>query len=120
MKIARLMIALLILATYGSTALASESARLIAPLKDQGAIDGCSWSASAKELGSGFIFLSEYDDSRSLMNIDGSDIELTLVSGRGQLIVVGDVLERTYQASGVLVGAKEGLNNPPSHGDFAV
>ncbi len=40
------------------------------------------------------------------MNIDGSDVELALASEHGTLKNVGDVLERTFKAHGVLVKAK--------------
>ena len=79
---------------------------LVAPLKDQHAIDGCAWSASARTVGPGLVFLGEIDDSRSLMNIGGSDVDLTLASEHGTLKRVGDVLERTFKAHGVLVKAK--------------
>ena len=79
---------------------------LVVPLKDQHAIDGCAWSASAPTVGSGFVFLGEIDDSRSLMNIGGSDVDLALTSEHGTLKKVGDVLERTFKAQGVLVRAK--------------
>lgn len=82
-----------------------EPARLVLPLRDQTAIDGCSWTASSIELGKGFIFLSEYDDSRSLMNIDGADVELALVADRGGLKKVGDTLRRSYRADGLSIEA---------------
>lgn len=78
----------------------------MAPLKDQHAIDGCSWSASAPALGNGLVFLAEYDESRVLMNIDGSDMELTLVEAQGELRDVGDVAERTFTSGEVTVRAR--------------
>jgi hypothetical protein len=104
MHLARLLVGISIFTLHGCSA--SSDALLVSPLTEQDAIDGCSWSASSKELGDGFVFLAEYDDSRTLMNIDGSDIELDLVDESGNLVAVGDVLERTYQAEGVLVNAK--------------
>ena len=106
MHFARLIISLMVLLTYGGTVSSSESTHLVAPLENQGAIDGCSWSASSKALGRGDIFISEYDDSRSLMNIDGSDVELVMATSHGDLEQVGDILERTYRAEGVLVRAR--------------
>lgn len=76
------------------------------PLADQGAIEGCSWSASSPSVGSGFVFLGEVDDSRSLMNIDGSDTELTLVYEHGSFARVGDVLERKFEGGGSVVIAR--------------
>jgi len=106
MQIARLLVSLAILLPQASTAALPESVRLVAPLKDQEAVDGCSWSASSQDVGRGFVFLAEYDDSRSFMNIDGSDLELALVAERGTLKKVGDAMERAYRADGVLVKAK--------------
>jgi hypothetical protein len=87
------------------TVTGAEVAPLVAPLKNQDAIDGCSWSASSDSLGKGYIFLSEFDDSKTLMNIAGSDIELKLVRENGQLKKLGDVLDRTFQAGDVTVKA---------------
>ncbi len=36
-----------------------RAAKLLAPLHDQSAIDGCSWSASSSRLGKGYMFLAE-------------------------------------------------------------
>src|SRR4051812_29960875 len=83
------------------SAIAAEAPRLIAPLKNQQAIDGCSWSAFAPTIGHGFIFLAEYDESRIVMYIGGSDVELKAVEGRGELKKVGDELFRTFQAGDV-------------------
>jgi hypothetical protein len=80
--------------------------QLVAPLKGQHTIDGCAWSASAPSVGPGYVFLGEIDDSRSLMNIGGSDINLALTSQHGTLKKFGDVMERTFKADGVLVKAK--------------
>jgi hypothetical protein len=93
---------------FGATSLVWSASldRLVAPLKDQHAIDGCAWSASAPTVGPGFVFLGEIDDSRSLMNIGGSDVDLALTSEHGSLKKVGDVLERTFKADGMLVKAK--------------
>jgi hypothetical protein len=78
---------------------------LVAPLKNQDAIDGCSWSAAATSLGDKFIFLAEYDDSEILMNIDGSDVHLKLVQSKGQLKKVGDSLDQVFQADNLIVKA---------------
>jgi hypothetical protein len=50
--------------------------------------------------------LAEYDESRIVMNISGSDIELKVANGQGQLKKVGDVLERTFTAGDVTVRAR--------------
>ena len=81
-------------------------AKLLAPLQDQTIIDGCSWSASSSRIGDGYIFLAEYDQSRVLMNIDGTDTELRLVSSRGDLSKVGGIATDTYRSQqGVVVYA---------------
>jgi hypothetical protein len=85
---------------------AAAAAHLVAPLKDQQVIDGCSWSASAPTIGAGFVFLAELDESRIVMNIDGWDIELKLVAAQGKLEKVGDVLERTFIAGDATVKAR--------------
>lgn len=101
-------ILLLVALAVSSFALASAAgaAHLVAPLEDQQTIDGCSWSASAATIESGFIFLAEYDESRIVMNIGGSDIELKLAEAQGQLNKVGDVLERMFTADDVTVRAR--------------
>ena len=81
-------------------------AKLIAPLNDQSAIDGCSWSASSHRTGKGFIFLAEYDESRVLMNIAGTDTELQRISTRGHLKKLGSVATSIYRSkSGTIVYA---------------
>ena len=79
---------------------------MVGLLTDQGAIDGCAWSASSKAMGHGLVFLAEYDASKALMNIDGSDTAFKLVSVHGSLKKVGDVLEKTFRSGGVLVKAR--------------
>lgn len=83
---------------------ADESATLVAPLQNQSAIRGCSWTASAPVLGEGFVFLAEYDDSEILMNIDGSDVALELIDETGSL-KLGEVLHRNYRGPGIAVSA---------------
>ncbi|MBO9717592.1 MAG: hypothetical protein J7507_12475 [Pseudoxanthomonas sp.] len=85
---------------------AASSTQLLAPLKDQDAIYGCSWSASSPEIGPGVVLLAEADDSRTLMNIGGSDVELALVDEQGSLARAGDILERTFKAEGIVVKAR--------------
>lgn len=97
---------LLVLLGATSRVWSATPGHLVAPLKDQHAIDGCAWSASARTVGPGFVFLGEVDDSRSLMNIGGSDVELALASEHGTLEKVGDVMERTFKGHDVLVKAK--------------
>jgi hypothetical protein len=63
---------------------------LIAPLDNQRAIRGCSWNAVAPSIGPGYIFLAEWDESKVLMNIGGSDVELT---------ITGDADKRPSRAS---------------------
>ena len=72
--------------------------KLLAPLHDQSAIDGCSWSASSANVGKGFIFLAEHDQSRVLMNISGTDTELRLISTRGHLKKLGSVATAVYRS----------------------
>jgi hypothetical protein len=96
----------LVLLSFTSLVRSATPDHLVAPLKDQHAIDGCAWSASAPTVGSGFVFLGEIDGSRSLMNIGGSDVDLAITSEHGALQKPGDVLERTFKADGVLVNAK--------------
>ena len=72
--------------------------KILAPLHDQTAIDGCSWSASSSRVGKGFIFLAEYDQSRVLMNIDGKDIELKRISTSGHLNKLGGVATAVYRS----------------------
>ena len=73
-------------------------AKLLAPLHDQSAIDGCSWSASSTRVGDGFIFLGEHDQSRVLMNIGGTDTELRLISTRGHLKNLSSVATSVYRS----------------------
>lgn len=79
---------------------------LVTPLSDQNAVDGCSWSASSPSLGAGYIYLAEIGDEQTLMRIDGSDLQLHLVSESGKLKTVGDALERTYRSGDVEVTAR--------------
>jgi hypothetical protein len=83
------------------------AANLVGVLKDQGAIDGCSWSASAKALGKASIFLAEYDESVAIMNIGGKDIHLQLdrKSSTGEVGRAGSQFSRTYTAPGIEVKA---------------
>ena len=92
--------------TQSASVIAAETAHLVAPLDDQQTIDGCSWSASAAGVGDGFVFLAEYDESRIVMNIGGSDVQLKLVEAKGQLKKVGDVLNRTFKAGDITVDAR--------------
>ncbi|MCD9030110.1 hypothetical protein LDO26_18150 [Luteimonas sp. BDR2-5] len=75
-----------------------RSTNLIAPLHDQSAINGFSWRASSTHAGEGFIFLAEYDQSRVLMNIGGTDTELTPISTRGHLKGLGSVETSMYRS----------------------
>ena len=97
---------LLMLLSVTGPVLSADPYHLVAQLKDQHAIDGCAWSASAPSVGPGFVFLGEADDSRSLMNIGGTDVDLILTSEHGVLKKAGDILDRTFKADGVLVSAK--------------
>ena len=72
--------------------------QILAPLHDQTAIDGCSWSVSSNRIGKGFIFLAEYDQSRVLMNIGGKDTELKRISTRGHLRSLGSVATAVYRS----------------------
>lgn len=90
---------------YCSTVLAASPGPVVGLLKDQHAIDGCSWSASSSEVGKGVIFLGEIDDSRTLMNIDGRDVELKLVREEGKVRSLGDTLTREFAGPDVKVYA---------------
>jgi len=79
---------------------------LVAEVRDQHIIRGCSWSASAPSLGRGLIFLAERDESKIIMNIDGTDVQLTVLKKSGKLQAIGDVVERTYGAPGIEVKAR--------------
>jgi len=72
--------------------------KILAPLHDQSAIDGCSWSASSNRVGKGVVFLAEYDQSRVLMNIDGKDTELKAISTSGHLRKLGSVATAVYRS----------------------
>jgi hypothetical protein len=87
-------------------AYAAEPAWLVAPLTDQQLIAGCSWTASAPTLGAGYIFMADYDDSKILMNIDGSDTSLVAVNEYIPMRDVGDMVLRTYRADGIEVQAR--------------
>jgi hypothetical protein len=97
-------VALVALATAHAASFADD--RLVAPLSDQNAIDGCSWSASAPSTGDGYVFLAEIGDEPTLMHIDGHDLRLELVNQSGRLKKVGDALERTYRSGDVQVRAR--------------
>jgi hypothetical protein len=99
----------LILAT-GLTATAAPHnapSSIVGVLKDQGAIDGCSWSAEALAIGKGFFFLAEYDQSRVLMNLLGADVHLKrdTASTRGALKKLGETLREVYEGPGIRVEA---------------
>ena len=57
-------------------------------------------------MGEGFIYLAELDDSRSMMRIDGTNVELRLVEKKGTLDKVGGVLEKTYRSGSIQVKAR--------------
>ena len=105
MKISLPVLFLALLGTSISFAGDMQQVNLVAPIADQTAIDGCSWSASSVRAGKGFIFLAEYDLSRILMNIDGVDVELKLGSRKGHLKKLGSVANMTYRAKGIAVDA---------------
>ncbi len=90
-----------------SATLPADAAGILGVLKNQHAIDGCSWSASAPSIGSGFIFLAEYDESRVLMNIGGADLTLRRDPSltRGKLATVGSQLSEVYISPGIRVDA---------------
>lgn len=98
MKTSSLVLILAIL--LPSTCISGElrPAKLLAPLHDQSAIAGCSWSAASSRIGMGYIFLAENDQSRVLMNIDGIDTELQLISTRGHLNKIGSVETNVYRS----------------------
>jgi hypothetical protein len=90
--------------------LSGEARPMVAPLIKQDAIRGCSWQAwtatpSSARGGSPFIFLADRNDSRAVMNIDGSDVALKVEGKSGPLPKIGDVIERRYGAPGIEVKA---------------
>jgi hypothetical protein len=91
----------------GSTGEVHAQERLIGTLRDQRVVEGCSWTASSEGVGPGFILLAERDESLVVMNIDGSDVRLTLGdgSGRGYPSRVGDRVTKVYTAPGIRVEA---------------
>ncbi len=106
MKIPALVIAQLLLFSAASSGRELRETRLLAPLHNQSAIDGCSWSASSRSVGKGYIFLAEYDQSKILMNIGGVDTDLRLISSRGNLSRLGGVATDVYRSqSGTVVYA---------------
>jgi hypothetical protein len=80
---------------------------LVGPLRDQRVVEGCSWSASSADVGPGFMFLAEYDQSLIVMNIDGTDVRLTLDprSAPGYPSRVGDRVTKVYTAGSIRVEA---------------
>ena len=95
-----------LLAVAASTLPGAEPATLVSPLKNQSAIEGCAWSASAPALGDGFIYLEDLADPLILMNIDGVDTEFALVRQQGLLASVGDIMIRSFRAANVTVEAQ--------------
>ena len=107
MKLSRAFGFILILSAANASA---AQPALVAPLKDQNAIQGCAWSASAPSIGNGFVFLGEIDDSVNLMNIGGRDVKLSLRSSSGELSTIGDTMRRTFAAPGISVVATYRVN----------
>lgn len=96
------------IATFGAGGAAhTANTGLTGVLKDQAAIDGCSWSATSTSLGKALIFLAEYDESVVIMNIGGNDVHLQLdpQASAGALETVGSHLTRAYVAPGIRVEA---------------
>jgi len=95
------------LAALFTAAAAAHSApsSIVGVLKDQAAIDGCSWSAEAPAIGKGFFFLAEYDQSDVLMNLLGADVHLkrNTASTRGTLKKLGETLREVYEGPGIRV-----------------
>ena len=98
MKILALTLVPMLLFSAVSSSRELRSARILSTLDNQSAIDGCSWSASSRSVGKGYVFLAEYDQSKILMNIDGADTDLRLVSSRGTLEKVGSVATDIYRS----------------------
>ena len=105
MRFARLMLGLLPPLAAITQVLAADGASLMAPLKDQGFVRGCAWSAKAESLGDRFIFLAELDDSLVRMNIADVDTDLKLASRSGKAEKRGDILKKIYRAEGIEVRA---------------
>ena len=98
MNISALVLVPVLLFSGASSSRELRSAKILAPLKNQSAIDGCSWSASSRSIGQGYVYLAEYDQSKILMNIDGADTDLQLVSSRGTLERLGSVATDVYRS----------------------
>jgi len=83
----------------------SAPSSIVGVLKDQAAIDGCSWSAEAPAIGKGLFFLAEYDQSDVLMNLLGADVHLkrNTASSRGALKRLGETLREVYEGPGIRV-----------------
>jgi hypothetical protein len=91
-----------------SPARAAAQEALVGALREQDAIEGCSWSASSPDVGEGFVFLAERDESVIIMNIGGVDVRLSLDSSSdaGSLSRVGDRLTKVYTAASTRVEAR--------------
>jgi len=100
---------LAVLPVAGSVALSADATPLVAPLIKQDAIRGCSWQAwipTPSSTGAApLIFLADRDDSRAVMNVDGSDVVLKVEGKSGPLPKIGDVIERKYGAPGIEIKA---------------
>ncbi len=79
--------------------------RLVGTLRDPAVVRGCSWTASSTDIGSGLIFLAEYDESLIVMNINGTDIRLSRdpSSAAGRPTSVGDRVVKVYTAESARV-----------------
>jgi hypothetical protein len=99
----RSLVSILMLAA--SVGLAADSRGLISTLKNQGAIRGCQWNATAPSIGPGYIFLAEWDESKILMNIDGADVPLQVVGEVDKRPIKGTRMIKAYRAPGIEVKA---------------
>jgi hypothetical protein len=103
----------IVLSLVLNAATAAEPNALVGVVKDQRAIQGCTWSAwipskspSSSRIGEGLIFLADRDDSKAVMNIGGHDVTLVVEGTSSRLPVKGEVLKRTYRAPGIEVRAE--------------
>jgi hypothetical protein len=84
-------------------AAAAQTTPLVTALSERRDRSDWYWWVRSPELGENYAFLAAPDMARALMRIDGSEIELRLVTSRGYPGKVGDVLEATFQSEDLVV-----------------
>jgi hypothetical protein len=101
------LLAMVGLVSSAASAYAAQRNSLVGVLKAQNGIDGCSWSASSRAVGKGFVFLAEFDESVVIMNIRGNDVRLRLDASlsNGDLNRVGHRMSRRFVSDSLRVDA---------------